>query len=74
MADGGRLLVVAPVISSGNKSDPAKFSDLNMLVMLGGRERTADDFAKLYTEAGFRLTDIIRTASPPFNIIEGAPG
>ena len=44
-----------------------------MLVMLGGRERTADDFAKLYTEAGFRLTDIIRTASPPFNIIEGAP-
>ena len=73
MAHGGRLLVVEPIISSGNESDPAKFSDLNMLVMLGGRERTADDFAKLYTEAGFRLTDIIRTASPPFNIIECSP-
>jgi O-methyltransferase domain/Dimerisation domain len=73
MAEGGRLLVVEPVISSGNESDPAKFSDLNMLVMLGGRERTANDFAKLYTEAGFRLTDIIRTGSPPFNIIEGVP-
>ena len=69
----GKLLVVEPVIRPGNEPDRAKFSDLNMLVMLGGRERTADDFAKLYTEAGFRLTDIIRTASPPFNIIEGAP-
>ena len=31
-----------------------------MLVMFGGRERTADDFRKLYAEAGFRLTDVIR--------------
>ncbi len=60
------------VIRPGNEPDPAKFSDLNMLVMLGGRERTADDFERLYAEAGFRLTDIIRTGSP-FAIIEGAP-
>ena len=73
MADTGRLLVVEPVIRPGNEPDPAKFSDLNMLVMLGGRERTADDFEKLYAEAGFRLISIVPTGSPLFNIIEGVP-
>ena len=73
MADTGRLLVVEPVIRSGNEPDPAKFSDLNMLVMLGGRERTADDFEKLYAEAGFRLTSVVPTGAPTFNIIEGVP-
>jgi hypothetical protein len=73
MADTGRLLVVEPVIRPGNEPDPAKFSDLNMLVMLGGRERTADDFERLYDKAGFRLTSIVPTGSAPFNIIEGVP-
>jgi hypothetical protein len=72
IADTGRLLVVEPIIRPGNEPDPAKFMDLNMLVMLGGRERTPDDFELLYAEAGFRLSDIIRTGSP-YNIIEGVP-
>lgn len=71
--EAGRLLVVEPVIQPGNAPDPAKFSDLNMLVMLGGRERTVDDFGKLYAESGFRLTGITPTGSPPFSIISGVP-
>jgi O-methyltransferase domain len=73
MADTARLLVVEPVIRPGNEPDRAKFMDLNMLVMLGGRERTAEDFERLYAEAGFRLIGIVPTGSPPFNIIEGVP-
>jgi hypothetical protein len=72
IANSGRLLVVEPIIRPGNEPDPAKFSDLNMLVMLGGQERTADDFERLYADAGFRLTDIIRTGSS-MAIIEGVP-
>ena len=72
IANTGRLLVVEPIIQPGNEPDPAKFSDLNMLVMLGGQERTADDFERLYAEAGFRLSDIIRTGSL-MAIIEGVP-
>jgi hypothetical protein len=72
IADTGRLLVVEPIIRPGNEPDPAKFSDLNMLVMLGGQERTTDDFEKLYAEAGFRLTGIIRTRSS-MAIVEGIP-
>ncbi|HVF02191.1 MAG TPA: methyltransferase [Rubrobacteraceae bacterium] len=72
IAETGKLLLVEFVIEPGNEPDRAKFSDLNMLVMLGGQERTADDFERLYAEAGFRLTDIIRTGSA-FDIIEGVP-
>jgi len=72
IADSGRLLVVEPIIRAGNEPDPAKFSDLNMLVMLGGQERTADDFERLYAEAGFRLTNIISTGSS-MAIVEGVP-
>jgi hypothetical protein len=72
VANTGRLLVVEPIIRPGNEPDPAKFSDLNMHVMLGGQERTADDFERLYAEAGFRLSDIIRTGSL-MAIIEGVP-
>jgi O-methyltransferase domain/Dimerisation domain len=72
MDERGKLLVVERVVRPGNAPDPAKFSDLNMLVIPGGQERTADDFELLYAEAGFKLSDIIRTASL-YNIIEGSP-
>jgi len=42
-----------------------------MLVMVGGRERTAEDFGRLYAEAGFRLTEVIPTA--PYHVIVGVP-
>ena len=32
--------------------------DLNMLVMTGGRERTAGEFQKLLADTGFRLLDV----------------
>ena len=70
--NSGRLLLVERVVRPGNEPDPAKFSDLNMLVELGGRERTAEEFGRLYSEAGFRLTEAIPTGSP-YHIIEGVP-
>lgn len=72
MADTGRLLVVEPVIRPGNNPDPATYMDLNMLVMLGGRERTAEEFHGLLAEAVFHLGGIIATGSS-HNIIEGVP-
>jgi len=72
MDDRGKLLVVERIIQPGNDPDPAKFSDLNMLVIPGGQERTADDFELLYAEAGYKLSNIIHTGSP-YNIIEGTP-
>jgi hypothetical protein len=72
IADSGKLLVVERVIRAGNEPDAVKFSDLNMLVMLGGRERSADDFRGLFSAAGFDLTRIVPTDTD-FNIVEGVP-
>ncbi len=72
MADTGRLCVVDRVIRPGNDPDPAKYMDLIMLVMLGGRERTADEFGRLFAEAGFRLTRIV-PASSGLSVVEGTP-
>jgi hypothetical protein len=67
---GGKLILVEAVVPPGNALHFAKFIDLNMLVMTGGRERTEDEFRDLYDLAGFRLTRIVPTESP-FSVIEG---
>jgi hypothetical protein len=72
MPKSGRLLVVERLVGPPNKPDPAKFADLNMLVMQGGRVRTTEEFARLYAAAGFPLTGVIETGSP-YDIIEGTP-
>ncbi|HZZ72879.1 MAG TPA: methyltransferase [Pirellulales bacterium] len=68
----GRLLVVESVIPPGNEPFFGKLLDLNMLVIPGGRERTAAEYRALYATAGFRLSRIIPTASE-VSLIEGLP-
>ncbi len=70
--DHGRLLLVELVLKPVNEPDPARFSDLNMLVMLGGQERDPDEFERLCAGAGFRLSAIIPTASA-YSVIEARP-
>jgi hypothetical protein len=48
-----------------------KFLDLQMLVMNGGRQRTEEEYRKLYVAAGLMLTRLLPTASD-FSVIEGA--
>lgn len=72
VADAGKVLIVERVLRPSNEPDQAKFGDLNMLVMLGGRERSAAEFERLCVHSGFHMTGIIATASP-FSIIEARP-
>lgn len=75
--DHGRLLIIEPVLpDTVDDSIPALMylSDLNMLVNVGGRERTRTDFDELCRRAGFALTSI--TPLPPpgaFCLIEATP-
>ena len=57
------LLVVERILAPPNEGLAAKFSDLNMLVGPGGRERTVDEFAALFETAGFGLRDETPTRS-----------
>jgi O-methyltransferase domain/Dimerisation domain len=72
MAEHARLLVIERVIPPGNVPAEAKLFDINMLVMLGGQERTEWEYYALFQAAGFNLTRVIPTRSP-FSLIEGVP-
>nr|WP_279498344.1 methyltransferase [Actinomadura rubrisoli] len=50
-----RLFVVEQVVSEGNRWDHAKFLDLDMLVLFGGRERRLDEWRGLFGRCGFEL-------------------
>lgn len=52
------LLLVERLLGEPNEEPGAKFSDLNMLVSAGGRERTADEYAELFTASGLRLSGV----------------
>jgi hypothetical protein len=60
----GKVLVVGFVIVPGNEPDMAKWVDIEMLAMAGGRERTEAEHAELFSKAGLRLARVVRTASP----------
>ncbi len=68
----GRLLVIETLIKPRNEPQPAKWLDLNMLVLPGGRERTEPEYAKLYAKAGFRLDRVLPTPAD-VSMIEGRP-
>ncbi|MGH3779324.1 MAG: methyltransferase [Pseudonocardiaceae bacterium] len=72
MTPTSRLLVVELVVDPDRSDELAYALDLQMLVALAGKERTAEEFRALYDAAGFRLTRIIPTSSM-FSVIEGIP-
>src|SRR5882672_6035845 len=48
------------------------FSDMTMMIMTGGRERTREEFSELFSAAGFHLEQVVVTKSP-FTLMVGAP-
>ncbi len=61
MGPDGRLLVVEMVVPHGNAFSIVKLLDIEVLVMGGGRERTADEFRDLLEMSGFHFKRIIPT-------------
>lgn len=56
MKPGSRLVIVDQMIPPGAGFHPGKLADLQMLVILGGRERTLPECRELLARAGFRIT------------------
>lgn len=65
----GKVLVVDNVIASGNSSGWGKLLDMQMLI-IGGRERTKEEFADLFSAARLKLTRVVPTKCP-LSIVEG---
>lgn len=61
---GAKVLLVETVVEEDDSPSMSKVMDLNMLVMTGGKERTATEYAALFERTGFKLTNVIPTPSP----------
>jgi hypothetical protein len=71
MGASSKLLLVENV-NSANASDLSVISDLEMLVVLGGKERSEDEFVRLLGHANFELKRVVPTACS-LSIIEAVP-
>ena len=60
----GKILVADPVISSDNRPAWGKLLDIQMMVLLSGKERTKTEFASLFKKAGLKLTRVLPTSCP----------
>ncbi|VTU39090.1 methyltransferase [Variovorax sp. RA8] len=68
LAPHSRVLLVERVIAPPNEGRDAKFSDLNMLVSPGGRERTQAEFEAVLEAAGLRLGRVVDAGA--FSVLE----
>jgi hypothetical protein len=69
----GRVLVCDMVVSGEPGPTPAKMLDIEMLVMtVGGKERTPEEFAELFASSGLWLNRIVPTERP-ICVIEAVP-
>ena len=70
MARDGRLLLVEMVLPEGDTPHPGKLTDMVMLTVPGGEERTPSQYETLLDKAGFRMTRVVPTASL-VSVVEG---
>ncbi|WP_410601148.1 methyltransferase [Amycolatopsis sp. lyj-90] len=60
---GARIVIADPLLVDPPTHAFTPVMDLHMLLVMGGRERTEDDYARLLTSAGLEFTGITPTAS-----------
>ena len=72
MRPGGRVVVVELRLGGLDDPGPAAIMDLNMMVMLTGRERTVGEYGGLFAAARLRLARVEPLESPfgPWNVME----
>jgi ubiquinone/menaquinone biosynthesis C-methylase UbiE len=67
---GGRLVVCEMLLPDSPRWHPATWSDLGMMVVVGGRERTRREFERLLEAAGFTLVSATESADSSFAMLD----
>ncbi len=62
-AEGARLIAIEVLLAPGNRPDYGRYLDVNMLVLTGGRERSAEEYGALFRAAGFAPSRVVPTRS-----------
>jgi hypothetical protein len=63
MKAGSRVMLIEELVPDPPKPTMGMWLDPHMLIMAGGRERTAAEYRELYANAGLALENIVSTAS-----------
>jgi hypothetical protein len=68
------LLVLEQIVGAGDQATNwhTCFLDLHMLIVLGGRERSRDEYESLFNRTGFILERVVETPTP-VSILEARP-
>ena len=73
-ADATLLIVGSVLPDTANTDNPVMFyTDINMLVTAGGRERTESEFRSLLAETGFTVESCGHGAAGPLSLIKAVP-
>jgi hypothetical protein len=70
--DDGALLLIERALPERNVPSQTRYTDLAMLVLTGGKERTIEEYRHLLAGAGFRLNRVVPVPGD-FCIIESLP-
>ena len=80
MGDHGRLLAIELVVPPPGRRHASpdierlvRTTDIEMLAIVGGRERTAAQYGELYAASGFELTRTLALQPSAWSVIEGSP-
>ncbi len=73
MPTGATLVLMESVVPPGNAPHFAKALDLDMMIFVGGRERTEREFAGLLDRAGFSSVRVVPTVST-ISLVEAVAG
>ena len=72
MMEDARLLVVEAIVPPHGEPHFAKYQDLEMLVLVGGQERTLEEYSALFAQAQFKLVRVVPTQEYS-SIIDAVP-
>lgn len=73
LAPGGRLRIVEMVVPEDGAEHPSVWSDLGMMLLTGGLERTGGEYRELLHAAGFALTAVTPLPGSWFSLLEASP-
>jgi hypothetical protein len=72
LGEGGKILVVDPMLPEGTEPHPNWLTDMFGLAITGGQCRSEQEFRDLFNEVGLKLARVVATRSPNF-ILEAVP-
>ncbi len=70
MRPDARVLVLEAPLPSDDSPGPGRWLDLQVMVLCGGRERTVEEYGRLFEQAGLRLSRTIPTRHPAMTVVE----